>query len=160
MYGTTLNACKSSSNSSIVLDRLEPCTIYHINITSVSVSGQISEDSLLFDTNTDDAGTFLIFCVHECMCRCYGNEGLSRQCCGIQLWTFQQKTFYLWMINNSIWEYCVLSLLKSGVVSTAPGAPRNLRVNNQTEYMVSLAWDNPKNRASCVDKLVLQSFSE
>ncbi|MPC19373.1 von Willebrand factor A domain-containing protein 7 [Portunus trituberculatus] len=89
MYGTTLNMCKSSSNSSIVLDGLEPCAIYHINITSVSVSGQLSEDSLLFDTNTDDA---------------------------------------------------------------APGAPRNLRVNNQTEYMVSLAWDNPRDRASCVDK--------
>ncbi|XP_063870584.1 uncharacterized protein LOC135105875 isoform X2 [Scylla paramamosain] len=89
MYGTTLNTCKSSSNSSIVLEGLEPCAIYHINITSISVTGQLSEDSLLFDTNTDDA---------------------------------------------------------------APGAPRNLRVNNQTEYMVSLAWDNPLDRASCVDK--------
>ncbi|KAG0711995.1 von Willebrand factor A domain-containing protein 7 [Chionoecetes opilio] len=89
MFGSQKIWCDTSSNSSIVMKGLQPCTVYHVNITSVSLSDELSEESLLFDTNTDDA---------------------------------------------------------------APGAPQHLKVDNQTEYWVSLAWDNPLERASCVDR--------
>lgn len=67
MYGTTVNQCETTVSNNITLDGLEPCTVYHVNITSVSISGQRSEDSLMFDTNTDDAGTvhLLTFIPHR-----------------------------------------------------------------------------------------------
>ncbi|XP_063870578.1 uncharacterized protein LOC135105872 [Scylla paramamosain] len=92
MFASAEKWCESSSNNSIVLKRLQPCTLYHINITSVSISNQLSEDALFFDTNTDDA---------------------------------------------------------------APGAPQNLKINNQTEHWVSLSWDSPLERATCVDRWMI-----
>ena len=43
----------------------------------------------------------------------------------------------------------------SSIAPTAPGAPQNLKVNNQTEHWVSLSWDNPLERPSCVDRQVV-----
>lgn len=55
MFGSTEIQCESTTSNNITLEGLEPCTVYHINITSVSIHGQPSQDSLLIETNTNDA---------------------------------------------------------------------------------------------------------
>lgn len=63
MFGSLDVQCESTTSNSITLEGLEPCTVYHINITSVSIHGESSQDSLIIETNTNDAGNF-----HSCLC--------------------------------------------------------------------------------------------
>ncbi|XP_071539179.1 uncharacterized protein [Panulirus ornatus] len=95
MYGESESECVESSTNTCTMEGLEACTIYHVTVASVSLSGERS-NQLKFDTNTDDA---------------------------------------------------------------APGAPENLKVYNQTINWVALSWDDPLDRASCVDKWTV-SYAE
>ncbi|KAK3855542.1 hypothetical protein Pcinc_038064 [Petrolisthes cinctipes] len=87
MYGNTDYTCVTTPTTNVTLSPLEACTLYHVNVYSVSSFGALSPE-LKMDTNTDEA---------------------------------------------------------------APGAPENLRITNQTANWVALAWDDPLDRANCVD---------